>query len=68
MSLRTDRSRRWLRVFGAPIVIAALTLAGLLAALLYGDFGRYLSWITVALPVAISAWTWLRIRISDRAL
>jgi hypothetical protein len=50
----------WLRVFGAPIVIGALSLAGLLSALLAGDVGRWFSWIALALPLAVSAWVWLR--------
>jgi amino acid transporter len=66
MTGRTDRSPRWLGVFGAPILVAALTLTGLLAALMLGAFGRYLSWVTVAVPVIICLWTWLRVRISSR--
>ncbi|WP_426434777.1 hypothetical protein [Bradyrhizobium genosp. P] len=53
---------RWTHVFGAPIVVAMLTLCGLLAALLLGDLGRYFSW-AVAAPVAIVAWAWLRSRL-----
>jgi hypothetical protein len=64
MSARVDRPR-WLRVFGAPIIVAALSLAGLLAALLLGETGRYLSWFGVALPVMICAWAWLRVRIGN---
>ncbi|MFH0297685.1 hypothetical protein AAFX91_10660 [Bradyrhizobium sp. 31Argb] len=66
MTSRTDRSPRWLSVFGAPILVAVLTLIGLLAALMWGDFGRYLSWVTVAVPVIICLWTWLRVRMSSR--
>ena len=40
MSAQSKRLRHWIRVFGAPIVIAVLTLAGLLAALLFGETGR----------------------------
>lgn len=50
----------WLRVFGAPIVIGMLSLAGLLSALLAGDFGRYVSWFGVGLPVVIAAWAYWR--------
>ena len=52
----------WTGVFGAPLIVGALSLAGLLAALLAGDFGRYFSWIAVALPVAIVTIVWLRPR------
>ncbi|MBR0695014.1 hypothetical protein [Bradyrhizobium lablabi] len=57
-----DRPPRWIRVFGAPIVVGGLSLSGLLAALLLGDFGRYFSWPTIAVPVVIVAWAWLRLR------
>ncbi|KJC57028.1 hypothetical protein UP10_30560 [Bradyrhizobium sp. LTSPM299] len=61
-----DRPQRWPDVFGAPIVVAVLTLCGLLAALLLGDVGRYFSWLAVAAPVAIVAWAWLRLRLRQR--
>jgi hypothetical protein len=67
MSAQSKRPRRWIRVFGAPIVIAVLTLAGLLAALLLGETGRYLSWISVASPIMICAWAWWRVRIGDNS-
>jgi len=50
----------WWRVFGAPIVIGILSLAGLLSALLAGDFGRYFSWFALGVPLAIAAWAYLR--------
>jgi hypothetical protein len=53
---------RWTGVFGAPLVVGVLSLAGLLAALLAGDFGRYFSWAAVALPVLIVTIVWLRLR------
>jgi hypothetical protein len=65
MSAQSKRPRGWIRVFGAPIVIAVLTLAGLLAALLFGETGRYLSWISVASPIIICAWAWWRVRVGD---
>jgi hypothetical protein len=37
-----------------------LSLAGLLSALLAGDFGRYVSWFGVGLPVVIAAWAYWR--------
>jgi|GEM_PF-5339856 len=54
--------QRWGSVFGVPILVAALTLCGLLAALLLGDGGRYFSWLAVASPIAIVGWAWLRSR------
>jgi hypothetical protein len=52
--------RPWIRVFGAPILIAAATLIGLLAALLWGDVGRYVGWVTVSWPLAVVTRVWLR--------
>ncbi|OKO87541.1 hypothetical protein AC629_13850 [Bradyrhizobium sp. NAS80.1] len=58
----SDRSRLWIRVFAAPIVIAAATMAGLLAALLWGTVGQYVAWVTVGAPVLVVAWVWVRCR------
>ena len=41
------------RVFGAPLVIAAVTFVGLLAALLGGQAWEALSWIGLAAPLCI---------------
>jgi hypothetical protein len=59
---QADRPRLWIRVFGAPIIIAVLSLTGLLSALLLGDVGRTLSWIAVGLPVLVCVGAWLRLR------
>jgi hypothetical protein len=67
MTASFNRSRRVIGVFGAPIVIAVLTLAGLLAALLFDEFGRYFSWLAVASPLAACAWAWWRLRVNRRA-
>jgi hypothetical protein len=63
MSIHVNRSRRFIAVFGAPIVIAVLTLAGLLAARLFDDFGRYFCWLAVASPPVVCAWAWGRLRV-----
>ena len=61
-----DRPRRttrppWLRVFGAPLVIGVLTLAGLVSALLLGDVGRVFAWVALSVPLAAVAWAvWSR--------
>ena len=54
------RSRPWIRVFAAPILIAAATAVGLLAALLWGEIGKYVAWVTVGFPALVIFWTWLR--------
>jgi hypothetical protein len=46
----------WLNVFGMPIIIGIVSLAGLMAALLLGETARYFSWIAVGLPVIFVAW------------
>jgi hypothetical protein len=61
MTAEKHRSR-WIGVFGVPLIVGVLSLAGLLAALLAGDLGRYFSWIAVALPAVIVAIVWLRLR------
>jgi membrane protein implicated in regulation of membrane protease activity len=57
-----DLSRLWTRVFAAPIVLAAATITGLLAALLWGTVGQYVAWVTVGAPVLVICWVWARRR------
>jgi hypothetical protein len=57
---RDRSSRLWIGVFGAPVLLAVLTVAGLLAALLWGEVGRYVAWMTVGSPVLVILWVWLR--------
>lgn len=58
----SDRTRLWIRVFAAPGVLAAATITGLLAALLWGTVGQYVAWVTVGAPIAVVAWVWVRRR------
>jgi len=58
----SDRVRLWIRVFAAPILLAAATVTGLLAALLWGTVGQYVAWVTVGMPVAVVAGVWVRRR------
>jgi hypothetical protein len=46
----------WRKVFGFPIVIGLLSLAGLVSALLFEEFGRYFSWIAVGSPIILLSW------------
>ncbi|KIZ35957.1 MULTISPECIES: hypothetical protein [Rhodopseudomonas] len=62
MTGRLGPAPGWRRVYGAPLVIGALSLFGLLSALLLGDVGRVLSWFALALPLAICVRAWLRSR------
>jgi hypothetical protein len=55
-----SRAGTWRSVFGAPIVIGVLSLGGLLSALLLGDIGKYLSWVALAVPVAIAVRAYVR--------
>jgi hypothetical protein len=57
--LSTDKrtgAPTWLNVFGMPIIIGIVSLAGLMAALLLGEIAHYFSWIGVGLPVILVAW------------
>jgi len=56
----SGRLRPWIRVFGAPILIAISTLVGLLAALLWGEVGGYVAWTTVGFPVFVVLRVWPR--------
>ena len=56
----SDRARLWIRVFAAPILLAAATITGLLAALLWGAVGQYVAWVTVGAPVLVVLGVWLR--------
>jgi uncharacterized membrane protein YczE len=48
------------RIFRIPLLIAAVTLVGLLSALLGDGPWDALSWAALALPLAVIAWFWLR--------
>ena len=53
----------WRGVFGAPIIIGALSMAGLILALMVEDgIGRYASWLMVGLPLIICGWRYIRSR------
>ena len=61
-----DRARLWIRVFAAPILLAAATITGLLTALLWGTVGQYVAWVTVGAPVLVVSWVWVRRRATQR--
>ena len=57
-----SRSRGpWRAVYGGPLLIGLLSIAGLLAALL-SEGGRYFSWIALGAPIAVTAWFFMRRR------
>lgn len=47
----SDQSHLWIRVFAAPILLAAAEITGLLAALLWGTVGQYVAWVTGGAPL-----------------
>jgi hypothetical protein len=60
-AVRKSRSGgNWRAVYGGPLQLGVLSVAGLLAALLSEGAGRYFSWIAVGAPVAITAWFFAR--------
>jgi hypothetical protein len=61
---KPGRAPTWRSVFGPPLLIGFASLAGLLAALLFGEIGRYLSWFAVGSPVLAVAWLMVRRRSS----
>jgi hypothetical protein len=55
------RGRLGLRqVFAAPLAIAGLSTIGLISALVGDDIWDVLSWLTLAVPVAVILYYWLR--------
>lgn len=52
-------SRASRNTFGIPILLATITAAGLLSALLGDDVWDALSWAALGLPVAVCLWFWL---------
>lgn len=53
-------SGSWLSVYGSPLAIGMLSLAGLLAALMFEGAGRYFSWIALGTPIAAAVWALFR--------
>jgi O-antigen/teichoic acid export membrane protein len=52
---KSRASGNWLGVYGGPLVIGMLSLAGMLVALLFdGGAGRYFSWIALGTPIAVT--------------
>jgi hypothetical protein len=47
-------------VYGGPLVLGVLSVAGLLSALLSEGAGRYFSWLALGAPVALTAWFFAR--------
>ena len=63
MSIRetqgTSRSLR--RIWEVPLLLAVLTVAGLVSALVGDDLWDALSWVTLAAPLVVAAWAiWIR--------
>ena len=48
------------KTWGAPLALGVLSLVGLVAALVADGWGDALSWIALAVPVAVSVWGWSR--------
>ncbi len=53
-------SGNWWTVYGGPLLLGVLSIAGLLSALLSEGSGRYFSWIAVGAPVAVTTWFFAR--------
>ena len=60
-AVRKSRSTgNWRAVYGGPLLLGVLSVAGLLTALLSEGAGRYFSWIGVGAPIALTAWFFVR--------
>ncbi|TZF84101.1 hypothetical protein FW774_11720 [Pedobacter sp. BS3] len=46
----------FLKVWGIPVILAILSIFGLLSALIGDNFWDVLSWVTLGIPVAVMAW------------
>lgn len=46
------------KMWGAPIVMGALTISGLLTALVSDGWGDWWSWVGLGVPCAVMAWYW----------
>jgi len=57
---KSRASGNWLDVYGGPLVIGVLSLAGLLAALLFEGAGRYFCWIALGTPIAVTVRFFIR--------
>jgi hypothetical protein len=47
-------------VYGGPLLLGVLSIAGLLSALLSEGAGRYFSWLALGAPIALAAWFFVR--------
>ena len=47
-------------VYGGPLLLGLLSVAGLSTALLSDGAGRYFSWIGVGAPIILTAWFFAR--------
>ena len=57
---KSRSSGSWWTVYGGPLLIGVLSVAGLLSALLYEGPGRYFSWLALGAPIALTAWFYAR--------
>jgi hypothetical protein len=57
---KSRSSGNWRTVYGGPLLLGVLSIAGLLAALLSEGAGRYFSWLALGAPVALTAWFFAR--------
>jgi amino acid permease len=60
VSGKPGRAPNWRSVFAMPLIIGLASAAGLLAALLLGEIGRYLAWLAVGSPIITVMWFGLR--------
>lgn len=57
--MKTDRPLSLMEIFRIPGLLALVSLAGLISALLGAGWWDILSWLTLGLPVAAIAWAFI---------
>lgn len=57
---RAPRRDSTARIWSWPIIIALVSTAGLVAALVGDGLLDLVSWLGLGVPVAVSAWFWVR--------
>ncbi|MCI2809150.1 hypothetical protein [Eoetvoesiella caeni] len=55
---RTRSNSKIRQMWQAPIIVALITLVGLIAALVGDGWHDALSWAALTVPVALIAWKW----------
>ncbi|MBT1711462.1 hypothetical protein KK062_24680 [Fulvivirgaceae bacterium PWU5] len=56
----------FLHIWKIPMLLGALTLFGLLAALLGTEFWHVASWLTLSVPLVVGLWCLIKVAVMER--